>query len=709
MNFTSFSLIFRFLGCLLAFQTSMAADKRMPTQDSPLQDPYLWLEEVESKASLDWVKEQNARTTGTLEKTPLYSTLQKELKNILLAKDRVPFAASKKGYMWNFWQDEQNKHGILRRTSLLEYKKEKPSWETILDFDALSARENENWVYKGNLRLDKDSSRALLFLSRGGKDAVVLREFDLDKKEFVTNGFEVPEAKSEIAAVNENELILGTDFGKDSMTQAGYPRTLKWWKRGTSLSSAQQVFEVQPTDIAAAVHVLKDNDHQHILFARQIDFYHQELFVWNAGKLQKTPLPNDVSFLGVQDDYLYASLREPLNLKSGQIPSNSIVRHPIKDFSLDKVELVFSANKDQSIDDVSLRKNEIYITLLDQVQGVVLQGKPNSTGPWTFTKLPFPSKGMLSLKVKDPIEGVDLTLLTVTSHLKPQSQYLVHEDGAGKISLELLKAEPSRFDAQGMQVEQRFATSKDGTKIPYFIVLPKGFQADGSTPTLLYGYGGFEVSLTPSYLATMGKTWLQRGGVYVEANIRGGGEFGPQWHQAALREKRQVAFNDFIAVAEDLIASKITSPRHLGIMGGSNGGLLMGAVMVQRPELFNAAVIQVPLLDMSRFHLLLAGASWIGEYGDPSNPEDLKFLMTYSPYHHVQENKKYPMPLFTTSTKDDRVHPAHARKMAAKMKQQGHPYYYYENTNGGHAGSANLEERIHMKSLECAYLWSRLK
>lgn len=672
-------------------------------------DPFFWLEDVEGEPALEWVTQQNARTVAELESHPLYDRIHSDVTSLLFAKDRVPFSSFTKGYFWNFWQDATHKHGILRRATLEEYKKDQPAWEVILDFDDLSRTENENWVYKGSQRLDKDSQRTLIRLSRGGKDAFLVREFDYDTKQFVRDGFSVPEAKTRLTPLDENAILIGSDFGEGSLTESGYPRILKLWHRGQPLSEAKAVFEVQASDLAAGAALIREGSKRYVVFYRAIDFFNSEAFLQQEDQsLRKLPVPSTAELLDIKDGYAYVQLKETFTSENRTIPLNSILRFKLEENSLDNAQVIFTAGNRQSIEGVDVRKDQVFVSILDNIRSQILDIQLNDSGKWKTTTLPFPTTGIISFELKDDEDPTDITTMTYTDHLTPSSQYLVH-DQEGSYRLELLKSAPARFDASQFEVLQWFATSRDGTQVPYFVLKRKDLVLDGSHPTVLYGYGGFEVSLTPSYSGIIGKVWLERGGVHVISNIRGGGEFGPEWHQAALKGNRQRAYDDFAAVAQDLIARKITSPAHLGIEGGSNGGLLVGATMVQRPELFNAALVQVPLLDMVRFSKLLAGASWMGEYGNPEDPSDCAHLLAYSPYHNVKPGKRYPRPFFTTSTKDDRVHPGHARKMAARMSEQGHSLLYYENVNGGHAGSANLDETAHMTALEYTYLWDRLK
>lgn len=701
-------LVSTVVGCVLANAPILANAMETPI------DPFLWLEEVEGERALKWVHEQNSKSLAELERSPVYAQIKKDISNIVLAKDRVPHATFEGGYFWNFWQDEKNPRGLLRRTTLEEYKKPDPTWDVILNLDELSKKENENWVFDSRISLDKHSDRAIISLSRGGKDATVVREFDYRTKQFIADGFYLPEAKSRITPVNENVIIFGSDFGKGSLTESGYPRILKVWKRGNSQARAKIIYKAKPSDLSVGAYLVRDGNLRHLVIVRAVDFYNHEYFLqpdqktWKREALQQIPLPTSADLLSIKNGQVYAQLKEPLTLSSRTIPGNSLLRFPLHDKNLENSEVIFTAEPGQSINDVAVRADQVLVTILNNVRSQVLSLKQLGTGDWSKTVLPLPTNGVIEYRPKNPDENVAITTMTYMDYVTPYGQYLVHDDD-GSYDLELLKRSPARFDSSGMEVSQNFAVSRDGTRIPYFLIASKNLKKDGTNPTLLYGYGGFEVSMTPSYLSIAGKAWLERGGVYVVANIRGGGEFGPEWHRAAIKQNRQKSFDDFIAVAEDLIAQKITTPRHLGMQGGSNGGLLVGATLIQRPDLFDAALIEVPLLDMLRYTKLLAGASWIGEYGDPENSADCQALLKYSPYQNLKPDRKYPRPFFVTSTKDDRVHPGHARKMAALMDSQGHPFLYYEATDGGHSGGTNPRDMVNSNSLQFTYLWARLR
>jgi prolyl oligopeptidase len=669
-------------------------------------DPYLWLEDVDSEPALGWVAARNADTEAELTAAPGYAPLRARLKTILDSKDRIPYVGKHGDRFYNFWRDAGHERGIWRRTTLEQYRQPEPEWETVLDLDRLARDEDENWVWAGATFLKPHGERCLVSLSRGGGDAHVVREFDLEKKAFVEDGFILPEAKGSVAWIDRDTLFVATDFGPGSMTSSGYPRVVKEWRRGTALPDARTVYEAQEDDLSVSAWFDYTPGHERQFVQRQIGFYSSELFVRDpaAGTLVKVGKPDDADAFTVRDQLLI-QLRSDWQAGTATWPQGALLAIDFarfldgdRDFSA-----LFLPSDTTSLDGVAVTRDAILLTVLDKVKNRIVELR-HADGAWQRRDVATPGIGALGVSGVDELESSDY-FLTVTDFLTPSSLYLAR---AGTDERELLKSMPAFFDASPYAVSQFEAVSPDGTRVPYFVVMRKDTPMDGANPALLYGYGGFEVSLTPFYSGVTGEAWLARGGIYVLANIRGGGEFGPRWHQAALKDKRQRAFDDFLAVAEDLVARKLTSPRHLGIMGGSNGGLLVGAALTQRPELFGAVVCQVPLLDMRRYHRLLAGASWMGEYGDPDQPEEWAYIGQYSPYHRVSPQKRYPRVLFTTSTRDDRVHPGHARKMAALMQEQRHDVLYWENTEGGHAGAANNEQTATMWALSYIFLWQEL-
>ena len=680
------------------------------THAAPPDDPYLWLEEVEGKRALEWVEAQNKVSLGALRNDPRYPPFFDQVNAILNAKDRIPYGTLRGGQLYNFWRDDAHERGLWRRTSLEEYRKVESAWETVLDVDALAKAEKENWVYKGVDCLLPDGVHCLVRLSRGGKDAAVRREYNTQTKAFVPDGFVVKEAKSGLTWVDADTLLIGTDWGEGSLTESGYPRVVKIWRRGTPIETAKTLFEGKIVDIGVWPWVSHDASGKTVFLTRSLTFFTSISYVVDGARLQQIPIPEHAQVQGTFAGHLLFSLREQWRRSEDgkTYPAGALLALPLaamhaKAKGPATVTTVYVPDARTSVEGVSNTNDALYLTLIHNVKGKVLRYAPPKGGQWTPVEVPLPKNGAVSVATANPFEST--VLFNYEDHITPDQ--LLEYTGSGKAPT-TLKSLPARFDAKGLVVEQHEAKSKDGELIPYFLIRPEARALDGKIPTVLYGYGGFEIALTPRYTTSAGKLWLERGGAYVIANIRGGGEFGPRWHRAALKENRQRAFDDFAAVAEDLIARKITTPKHLGIMGGSNGGLLVGATFTQRPELFGAVVCQVPLLDMLRYTKLLAGASWAAEYGDPEDPKMHAVLSAYSPYHNVRADGAYPPVFLLTSTKDDRVHPGHARKMVARMMEQKHDVLYYENTEGGHAAGANLRQHAIRWALEFVFLSQRL-
>jgi prolyl oligopeptidase len=630
---------------------------------------------------------------------------------ILDSREKIPYVNRQGDWFYNLWRDAEHPRGLWRRTTLAEYRKAQPAWETVIDLDALAKAEGENWVWAGASCFAPAYERCLLRLSRGGADAVVVREFDIPSRKFVDKGFQLAEAKSQVDWIDADTVYVGTDFGPGSMTDSGYPRLVKRWKRGQPLAEAVTVFEARPKDVYAYALVDRTPGFERTVFARATDFYNTEQSLLGAdGRLQVINRPSDSDFSFWRDKVLI-TLRADWKLADRTWPSGSLLVADAKAYLAGERQFtaLFTPTATRSLAGAATTRSRVLLNILDNVAGK-LEEWQLAGNEWRKREVKAPFPGTLGAStLHDPLLKDDALaeayFVTYTDFVTPDSLMLGQ---AGSDARETLKARPAFFDAAGIRVEQRFATSKDGTKVPYFVVWPAGAKADGNNPTLLYGYGGFEVSQQPWYSAGFGTAWYRRGGVLVVANIRGGGEFGPAWHQAAIKAHKQKSYDDFAAVAEDLIAAKISSPRHLGIEGGSNGGLLVGAVMLQRPDLFKAVVCQVPLLDMKRYHKLLAGASWMAEYGDPDKPEEWAYIGKYSPYQNLKAGQKLPAVLFVTSTRDDRVHPGHARKMAARMLEQGHAPLYYENIEGGHGAAADNAQKADMMALEFAFLWQQL-
>ncbi len=670
-------------------------------------DPYLWLEEVESEKALQFAKAENEKTLGHYKALPIFNELEKDLRAIITAQDRLPAVSIEGTSLYNFWQDSKHTRGVWRRVPVEGFKAANPEWEVLLDVDALAKAENENWVWKGASMLPPDNERAFIYLSRGGKDAAVVREYDLVKKQFVKNGFHLPEAKSFLKWIDKDTVYVGTDFGPGSLTTSGYTRMTKRWKRGTPLSEASLILAAEETDMSCYSYVMFTQDGRYRFHSIRKSFYEsKDWYEDSFGTLTLIPMPLDSEFQGIFKEQLIYQLKSDFNgYKTGSIVSIALSDIGDSEKAYKNMKLIFVPTDKKFVQYVSATKSYLILHVIDNILSRIEKSQLNDKNQWVSTSVPLGDVGMASVASSD--DNTDLYLAQYVDFLTPTSLY-VGDASDPKNGFLLLKQAPARFDSSDMKVQRFSAKSKDGTMIPYFVISEKDLALDGKNPTLLYGYGGFQSSMQPTYLSLPGKAWISRGGVYVMSNLRGGGEFGPAWHQAVLKENRYKVYEDNIAIAEDLIARKITSPAHLGISGRSNGGLLTGATITLRPDLFNAVIIGVPLLDMVRYHKLLAGASWMAEYGDPEDPEMLKAILQYSPYQKVSPSVKYPEPLIMTSTKDDRVHPGHARKMVAKMKEQGHPVRYYENMEGGHAGSSNLEQSILWNTLEYTYLWEKL-
>ncbi|MDF7809192.1 prolyl oligopeptidase family serine peptidase [Pontiellaceae bacterium B12219] len=670
------------------------------------EDPFLWLENVDGEKALEWVNQQNAATTNALTQQPEYQRIYEDTLKILNSKERIAYPGIRGNFAYNFWQDETYPRGVWRRTELNKYLAGKPEWEDLIDFSELSEQEGENWSFKGVEVLKPGFDICLVKLSRGGGDAVVVREFDINKKAFVEGGFKLPEAKTRVAWLNRNTLLVGTDFGERSMTDSGYPRIVKKWKRGILLKDAEVIYEGKKSDVSVGAYVQHTAGRKYVLISRGITFYETEYRALKGGKLIKLDLPKDAEVSGIFKNHLLVQPKKEWKVAGKTLSAGSLVALNYDQLLQGKheVKILFQPSERESLGSVSSTENQVLVNVFKGGRYDELFSHTFENETWKKEQVKTPEHGTLSMISADDFS--DRFFLTYESMLTPRTLYF-----SDAMHSELTKAKslPAFFDAEKYRVEFQEAVSKDGTKIPYTVVLSKTAKLDGSNPTLLYGYGGFEISLQPHYSPVMGTCWLAEGGIYVVANIRGGGEFGPKWHQAAQKENKQRSYDDFIAVSEDLIQRGYCTHKTLGIQGGSNGGLLVGAVTMQRPDLYNAVVCAVPLLDMKRFNKLLAGASWMGEYGNPDLPEEWAYISKYSPYQNLSKDRKYPKIFFKTSTRDDRVHPGHARKMAAKMESYGQPFFYYENTEGGHGAGVTNEQRAMMDSLGYAYLLMMLK
>lgn len=688
---------------VLAEPTPSAAES--PANPAADDDPFLWLEEITGTRALDWVTAQNSRTMADFGRSPELQAMSRRLLEIMDSKAKIPAVEKIGAYYYNFWRDQNHERGLWRRTTLAEFRKSEPQWETVLDLDALAKAEEVSWVWKGAQALPPDYTRCLLQLSRGGADAVEVREFDLSARAFVPEGFRLGEAKAEVVWKNRDTILIATDFGPGSLTTSGYPRIVKEWRRGTPLSAATLIFEGRGDDVGVNVNHEFTPGYERDLVHRSPTFFTNEMFVRQSGELRRIDKPEDADAVPY-GKWLLIRLRTDWSAGGKNWPGGTLLVTPFEDFLAGGREMtvLFSPTPRTSLEGFALTRDAILLTELDNVRHRLIVAR-HDHGVWIRSPVAgLPEFGTLGAQAVDPLESNDFWL-TLTDFLTPTRLLL---GSVGATALEPLKQLPAYFDAGGLEVSQHEASSKDGTRVPYFQVSKQGLPLDGRAPTLLTGYGGFEVSELPFYNALEGAVWLEKGGVLLVANIRGGGEFGPAWHRAAIKANRLRAYEDFIAVAEDVVRRKVTSPRHLACMGGSNGGLLVGNMLVMRPDLFRAIVCAAPLLDMKRYHKLLAGASWMEEYGNPDLPEEWAFVRTFSPYHQLKPGVEYPRTLFLTSTRDDRVHPGHARKMMARMESLGHDAWFFENVEGGHAGAATNKQRAAMSALTFTFLWREL-
>ncbi|UVK36471.1 prolyl oligopeptidase family protein [Mesorhizobium sp. AR10] len=671
--------------------------------NSTAEDPFLWLEDRTGKEALDWVHRQNEVTSAELQGDPSYQASFETALDLMTAEDNIAVGAALSGHVYNFWQDKTNVLGLWRRTTVASYKTETPEWEAIIDFDQLAAKEGVKWVFSGASRLYPDFNRCLVSMSPDGGDASEMREFDIATKSFVEDGFRAPASKSGFGWLDKDTVIVSAAFEEADKTESGYPRVIKLWTRGTRLEDATLIFEAQIEDLAAGGSVEFDGDKRHVFLARTLDFFASHSFLrLPSGENRRIPLPDDVADTALFRDQLVFGVRSPWTAPDGTLCrpdglySLDFARW-IETGALGPVETVLEPAHRVSIAGITRTQDRLFINLMDNVRGKVVVCERTVDG-WLLKPVALPENGNVGIAHAEHF-GASVSF-SFTDFLTPSS-IIWSDDNA--VTLATVKAQPARFDASPLISEQFEARSKDGTMIPYFVVRRR--DQDGPVPTLLYGYGGFEVPLLPGYAGVRGRLWLEKGNAYVQANIRGGGEFGPNWHQAALKANRQNAFDDFAAVAQDLVKRGIATPASLGIQGGSNGGLLTGVSLTQHPELFGAVIIDVPLLDMLRYTELPPGASWMAEYGDPAKPEEAAWLAAYSPYQHVSADAAYPPVLLTTSTADDRVHPGHARKMAARLQAAGHEKtLFFEETEGGHGGRGDRRPQAAQAAMKYVFL-----
>jgi prolyl oligopeptidase len=683
------------------------------TTDPVIQpDKYTWLEDIYGEKQLAWVKEENARTAAILEKDPHFAPMEAEALKVLESPDRLPLPEFRGTTVYNTWRDAGHVRGIVRRTTVEGYLSADPKWETVLDYDALSKQDKQSWVGKGLDCLPPDEEQCMVALSVGGEDAITLREFNLKDGKFLESGFALPRGKTRIAWLDKNTLLIGRDWGPGTMSEAGYPITVRVWKRGEPLESSKEVFRGDPKDNGYGndpIVMVDGQGHKAAMVVRSRSTFDFEWYLLQPDGPRRLGLPPKSRLEGMQNNQLLFSLDEDwtpagqsTTYKQGSVVSVDVTKAR-KDPANLQATLLFSPTAEEFEQEVVPTSNHVLLTTLQHVQGRAYVYTRGKSGAWTRQTLPVPDNQAISITSTNLLD--DRFFMAETGYLTPSSAWL---GDAADGSLKPAKAQKPLFDASSEVVDQLEATSKDGTKIPYFVVHRKDLPYDGNNPTLLTAYGGFQVSITPRYSGVLGKVWLERGGVFVEANVRGGGEFGPAWHEAGLKTNRQRIYDDFYAVAQDLVARKITSTPKLGIEGGSNGGLLMGVEFTEHPEMWGAVVIQVPLLDMLGFEHLSAGASWVGEYGSTSVPKERAFLASISPYNQLKPDVHYPVPLIFTTTKDDRVGPVHARKFAARMEEFHEPFYYDEITEGGHGAGADNKQAARTWAEEYTYLAMKL-
>jgi len=699
--------------CALLAGTAAAQDPATPASSAvaaPADDPYLWLESVDSPEAMKWVRAENAKTLDVLEKDPRFAANHEQALAVAQSRDRIPSPRQLGGAIYNFWQDAEHVRGLWRTTTRPDYDAGgTPAWQAVLDLDKVAADEKANWVWDGATCEPRREQRCVLSLSDGGEDAITAREFDLKSRAFVAGGFVLPKGKQTFAWADPDTLLVAREWSKGELTTSGYPYVVKRLKRGQALDKAVEVYRGQAGDAGGVslTTFVDDKGHQALLIDRELSTFESETFLVTPAGAKRLALPSRHTVQDLFDGQLLVQVREDweaggTKVAAGALVSVDLARATAHPDALVPV-VVYAPSPRQTLESVTATRDGLLLTTLDEVRGRIARVTRTKEGRWTSTPLPVPDFATVRVVDADPHSSA--AYFSVQGFLDPSALWRA-DTASGKAAR--IRALPPQFDAARDEVEQFQATSSDGTKVPYFIVHPKGMKADGANPTIINAYGGFNVSLSPNYSGITGKLWLEHGGVWVVANIRGGAEFGPAWHDAGLKTRRQVIYDDFAAVARDLVERKITSARRLGIMGGSNGGLLMGVEMTQHPELWNAVDIQVPLLDMLRYEQIAAGTSWVGEYGSVSVPEERAFLAKISPYHQLRRGVQYPRALIWTTTKDDRVGPQHARKFAARLSEFGVPYYYYEVIEGGHGAGANLKERAHTSAIEFTYFSRQL-
>tara|TARA_R100000900_G_scaffold139281_1_gene118824 strand:+ start:853 stop:2973 length:2121 start_codon:yes stop_codon:yes gene_type:complete len=677
-------------------------------QESDAEDPYIWLEEIQGERALAKVDQWNADTEAVLTAQAEYPLAKAWARQILDDTRQIAMPYAIMGdQVTNLWRDSDNPRGLWRTATLESYLAGAPEWRTLIDVDQLGEDEGQSWVWHGANCLAPEYTRCLVSLSPGGTDADVVREFDIATGAFVEGGFTLPEAKSNVAWYDENTLFVGTDEGAGSLTDSGYPRLVKLWQRGTDFAQARLIAEGQQTDISMSGFSVLDGETRWRFVRRGPDFWTGEYsLVAEDGSLIALPLPRDAGFEAVLDGHVIANMNSLQVSSAGwSAPMGALVAWSLADIAAGRSvapTVIFRPSETQAVEQVAASENKLWVKVLDDVSGKLIELTPDATG-WTERAMDLPANS--TIQIAETSGTGDTAFVTVESMLTPPTLYAVPSEGEPVA----IASEPAQFDASKFSVEQKFATSKDGTRVPYYLVRPAG--AEGPLPTLIHAYGGFRAAQTPKYLTAepyrsgpLGLFWVESGNAYVLANIRGGGEYGPRWHEDALREKRQNSFDDFHAVADDLVANRLASPGRIAASGRSNGGVLVGAVANQRPDLYGAIISGSPLIDMKRYNKLLAGASWMAEYGNPDVPADWAFMREWSPYQNMRDTPDVPAAFYYLSTLDDRVHPGHARKAAAKHEAWGQTFYYHEYREGGHSVGSDHEEDAKRAALLLAYL-----
>ena len=683
---------------LLASFSWLSSFQVLQSQTEEPEDPYLWLEEIQGDKSVEWVKEQNYQTEQEIASQPLFETLREKILDVFNDEERIIYPTIGGDYIYNLWQDEIHERGIWRRMPIVDFLENKTDWEVVLDLDELSNKENRKWVFRSAEWLVPNNKTCLITLSDGGKDESEIREFNVETKDFVENGFFVEESYGSASWFDQNTILVTTDFGEGTLAVSGYPRIAKIWKRGTSIDQAEIIYEADPDIVGIFPYCFNSDNRQYAFVMKFKTFFESELFFLSGDEIQKIDYPPDAQIGGFHKNQLILVLQSDWNINDFTYPAGSVVSFNIEECTGENINIkvIYEPSKISSYSSICITKDFVVINIMENVQNKLVKYKLEE-GEWVKDEVDVPGNGSIILLAS----GYHLHdyFFQYNNFITPTTLY--HGDDKGVREIQSLK---NVFDTRTLVINQYEAVSKDGTKIPYFIVHKDDMELNGQNPTLIRAYGGFNVAQKPTYSSALGIGWLELGGVYVSANIRGGGEFGPAWHQAAIKEKRQNAFDDFYAVCEDLINRSITSPDYLGAFGYSNGGLLVGVAITQRPDLLKAAFIGAPLLDMERYSKMPGGAMWMGEYGNPDIPEEWEYLKKYSPYHNVYKDKKYPEVLFIISAQDDRVYPGHARKMAAKMMDMGHSVLYYETLEGGHNAASTNKQRADMRAMIYTFL-----